>query len=62
MGEGSERLGGVNVARCVACGQFMNCEEIDAHCDFTPDTPFGPERVEWTCGPCVRRKRAEDDE
>lgn len=45
----------LHVEKCVECGQFMNCEEIDARMAFIPDSPFGPERTEWTCGPCARR-------
>lgn len=52
--QGMRAMSDIKVAKCIACGQFMNCNEIDAHCDFTPDNAFGPERVEWTCGPCVR--------
>lgn len=44
----------MRVEKCVECGQFMNCEEIDAHCYFEPDSEFSIERVEWTCGPCWR--------
>ncbi len=47
----------IRVERCVGCGLWMNCDEIDARYEFTPDG----ER-EWTCGPCVRAQDAEDDD
>lgn len=50
----------LTVERCVACGQFMNCEEIDASCEFTPDSDYSIESTRWTCGPCNRRKRDDD--
>jgi len=52
----------LTVEKCVECGQFMNCDEIDARCEFTPDNAFGPERIEWTCGPCVRAATSADGE
>lgn len=50
----------LRVERCVACGKFMNCEEIDARCKFTPDSEFNVEQTEWTCGPCVRREQEDE--
>ncbi len=50
----------LNVQRCIGCGKFMNCEEIDARCKFTPDSDYSIESVEWTCGPCVRAERDDD--
>ena len=47
----------LRVQKCVACGQFMNCEGPDAHCEFTPDSDHSIEAVEWTCGTCRRRQR-----
>jgi hypothetical protein len=51
----------LHIERCVECGKFMNCEEIDARNHFEPDSHFGPEVSVWTCGPCVRRERNDDD-
>ena len=48
----------LRIERCVECGKFMNCEEIDARCVFTPDSDYSIEKTEWTCGPCVRAERA----
>jgi hypothetical protein len=50
----------LHVERCVVCGKFMNCDEIDARSEFTPDSDRSIESVEWTCGPCVRSERDDD--
>ena len=50
----------LKVERCVSCGKFMNCEEIDAHCEFTPDSDYSTEQANWTCGPCVRAGHDDD--
>lgn len=47
--------------RCVECGRFTNCEDPDASCDYTPDSDRSSERIEWTCGPCVRRHPAQGE-
>jgi len=44
--------------RCVDCGRFMACTDPDARHDFEPDNHFGPERNEWTCGPCMRERKS----
>lgn len=45
----------LNIATCIECGRFMNCDEIDARRDVERDDICGTETVAWTCGPCVRR-------
>jgi len=38
-----------NFRKCGGCGKFISNEEMskDAVCDFTPDTHFTSEKVEW---------------
>lgn len=34
--------------RCEICGKFMSKLDLEVgHCDFTPDTAFSYEKVEW---------------
>jgi rubredoxin len=48
-----------NSLKCVACGRFVKADDPDARHHVVPDTAFGPEINEWTCGPCGRQPDAE---
>lgn len=41
--------------RCDGCGKFISYADLHtgrAVRDFTPDSPFGPERTEFICAKC----------
>lgn len=38
----------MRIAECEVCGEFMNCDEIDA--------AYMAETDSWFCGPCVRQR------
>lgn len=34
--------------RCILCGLFMGTDDIeDGYCEYTPDTAFSCEAIEW---------------
>lgn len=43
--------------KCESCGRFISYAEMaeggGAKVDVTPDSHFGPERIEWTCPACI---------
>ena len=45
--------------KCYRCGRFMGYDACDkGHCDFTPDTAFSSERVEWYHEECYKDLRS----
>lgn len=45
--------------QCADCGRF--CGEADfalGLCDYTPDSEFTHERIEWTCRRCAQVDRS----
>jgi acetyl-CoA carboxylase beta subunit len=44
-----------NWRKCGKCGKFISHEEMgkDAVCNFTPDTHFTSEKVEWIHNHCA---------
>lgn len=49
-----------NPIRCEWCGKFIAYAEIDsgeATCKWEPDSHFGPERSEWSCGACNKKTK-----
>lgn len=44
--------------KCASCGKFIGLDQFDdAHCDYEPLSEYGPERIEWICGRCVKAGR-----
>lgn len=42
--------------RCARCNRFMSVKDLDeGHCDFTPDTAFTPEKIEWVHKRCQEK-------